>query len=244
MFTADCHTHPFQERRTIAGVREFAEAALVRNLRRLVFTEHAPLSAALHPSSHFLTEDEFADYYECCLQIREEYRGRLAIVIGAEFDYHPDNLDMIRQVLRAYPLEHVGGSLHVHGDYWASLLSQVSAEERIAFALDQTLRLVQSGLFTCLMHFDFFRWKIPGYNPREHVQTVDRIMNALVQSGMKMEINTSGIYRDFKSFLPCLEVLRRAKMAGVRLCCGSDAHQASKVADYFEELPAFVAAPC
>lgn len=218
------------------GVRDFAEAALAKHLRQIVFTEHAPLSAELQPSSHFLTEAEFSAYYECCLRAQQEYRGRLDIVIGAEFDYHPANLSMVQQILNTYPLAHTGGSLHLHGDYWNSILAQIPQDQQIQFALDQTLELVQSGHFSCLMHFDFFRWKIPGYRPENHLNTIDRIMKELVQSGMQMEVNTSGIHRDFRSFLPCMDVVARAKLAGVRLCCGSDAHEPQRIADHFSEL--------
>ena len=47
----DWHTHPFQGERNYDGMRRYAESALAKGLKRVIFTEHAPVD----PRFGFLT---------------------------------------------------------------------------------------------------------------------------------------------------------------------------------------------
>ena len=227
---SDFHTHPFQERRDYAGMCEYAESALAKGLKRIVFTEHAPLDPAFgFDSRHYLDEREYEHYLECAERCRAEYAGRLEIGIGIEADYHPRNLEHVAGLRANYPFDHVGGSLHLHARFWAEETAGLTGDARIAYALDRTLELVESGLFSGLNHLDFFRWKEAEYVPKRHEERFRAIFAALVKREMSLELNTSGILKAFKSFLPCAEVWRWSFDYPLRRTYGSDAHKSRDV---------------
>ena len=115
----DSHTHPFQGSRDYDGMRKYAEAAVKVGLRKVVFTEHTPLDPRFgFDNRHHLNFAEYETYLECAERCRAEFAGVLEIGIGIEADYHPRNLEQVAKFKRDYPLDYVGGSLHLHAAFW------------------------------------------------------------------------------------------------------------------------------
>ncbi len=224
---SDFHTHPFQQKRNYDGMRDFAESAIAKGLKRIVFTEHAPLDPEFHyeHNRHHLNFGEYDLYLECAERCRAEYAGRLEIGIGIEADYHPRNLDNVARLLANYRFDHVGGSLHLHAGFWDDETAGLAGDARIAYALDRTLELVESGLYSGLNNLDFFRWKLAEYEPRRHEERFRAVFEAMVKKHMSLELNTSGINKTFASFLPCAEVWRWSFDYPLARTFGSDAHK-------------------
>ena len=137
----DFHTHPFQQERNYDGMRRYAESALAKGLKRIVFTEHAPLDPYFNFENHrhYLNSREYDIYLECAERCRAEYAGRLEIGIGIEADYHMRNLEQVARLRANYPFDHVGGSLHLHAVFWEEYTAGMTGDARIAYALDRTL---------------------------------------------------------------------------------------------------------
>ena len=231
LIDTDSHTHPFQGRRDYDGMREYAEAAVARGLKRVVFTEHAPLDPCFgFDSGHYLDEREYETYLACAERCRAEFSGVLDIGIGIEADYHPRNLDHVANLKRSYPLDYVGGSLHLHARFWKDETAGLSGDAYFACALDRTLELIESGVYSTLNHLDFFRWKHDDYDPRRCEERIRDIFAAMVKHDVALELNTSGIRKNFASFLPCPEVWRWSLEYPLRRVYGSDAHKPEFVA--------------
>lgn len=235
MTQQDCHTHPFQAKRSIEGMRDYAETALRKGLKRIVFTEHAPLRPGLYSSGHFLTEREFELYFDCFRQVCGEYAGRLEIIFGAEMDFHPDNLPMVRRLVERYPVAYRLGSLHMHLPFWRARWEGKSREYALGLALAETEKLIRSGLFDTLAHFDFFRFRMEWYEPSMIFDKVRPVFEALAETGVALEINTSGLRKPFASTLPGRELLELTRPYGLNYRLGSDAHAAEFIADAFDE---------
>ena len=228
----DWHTHPFQGERNYDGMRRYAESALAKGLKRVIFTEHAPVDPRFGFSNrHHLNEREFETYLECAERCRAEFAGRLEIGIGVEADYHPRNLEYVAKLRENYPFDHVGGSLHLHAGFWADDVAGLSGDARMVYALERTLELVESGLFSGLNHLDFFRWRQPEYVPVRCEERYRAIFAAMVRCDVALELNTSGIHKDFASFLPCREVWDWSLEYPLRRTFGSDAHRPELIAD-------------
>lgn len=231
LIDTDSHTHPFQQSRDYDGMRQYAEAAVRANLRKVIFTEHAPVDPCFgFDSRHYLNEAEYETYLECAERCRAEFAGVLEVGIGIEADYHPRNLEQVARLKRDYPFEYVGGSLHLHARFWKEDTADLSGDAYFVYALDRTLALVESGLYSTLNHFDFFRWKRDGYDPSRFEERIRDIFAAMVEHDVALELNTSGIRKPFASFLPCPEVWQWSLEYPLRRVYGSDAHKPEFVA--------------
>ena len=227
----DSHTHPFQGTRDLDGMRKYAEAAVKANLRKIIFTEHAPVDPCFNfDSRHYLNAEEYDTYLDCAERCRAEFAGVLEIGIGIEADYHPRNLEQVARLKRDYQFEYVGGSLHLHARFWKEDAADLSGDAYFVYALDRMLELVESGLYSTLNHLDFFRWKHDDYDPRCYEERIRNIFAAMVKCDVALELNTSGIRKPFASFLPCPEVWQWSLEYPLRRVYGSDAHQPEFVA--------------
>ena len=229
----DSHTHPFQGNgRDYDGMRKYAEAAVGKGLKRIIFTEHAPLDPRFgFDDRHYLSEREYETYLNCAERCRAEFAGVLEIGIGIEADYHPRNLEHVAKLKGDYPFDYVGGSLHLHAPFWAEDTAELSGAARVDYALDRTLELVESGLYSTLNHLDFFRWKQPeDYIPEHHEARIRAIFEALLKYGVALELNASGIRKHFASFLPRSEVWQWSLEYPLKRVYGSDAHKPELVA--------------
>ena len=220
----DQHTHPFQGTRDYDGMRAFADSAVKLGLTGVVFTEHAPLAPHLGDYRHYPTEAEYYSYLECAERCRREYAGTLEVKIGIEADYHPENLEQVAKLRGEYRFDRVAGSIHLWALFWDKYVAGMSADQRIDYALEQTMQLVKSGLFDGVNHLDFFRFKLDEYDPLPREERFREIFSEMVRRDMSLELNTSGLRKPFKSFLPCAEVWRWSLDYPLRRTYGSDAH--------------------
>lgn len=233
LLLTDCHLHPFCHTRCLEGMREFAEVALEKGLSGIIFTEHAPLASHWPYSSHFLSPEELPLYLDYADQLKEEFAGRLWIGIGLEIDYHPENIATAEKQLALRGFDHVGLSIHMHLHYWQEELAPLSETERIKAALKHSLAAVNSGLGTGLNHFDFFRMKMPWYDPVPFEDDIRTIFEAMVKNNIALELNPNGWSR-FNDSMPCETVWNWSLDYPLRRTVGSDAHRAPNVAQYFD----------
>ena len=117
MLKIDSHTHPFQtDRSSPAGLCLYAENAIARGFSCIVFTEHAPMGIPV--SRHYLNESELENYLLWAEECKKKYSGKIEISIGLECDYLPENMDYLVRLLDRCQVSYVGGSLHLHADFW------------------------------------------------------------------------------------------------------------------------------
>ena len=106
----------------------------------------------------------------------------------------------------------------------------VPEEKKFDFVLDRTEELIESGLFDSVNHLDFFRWKlVRDYVPATREERFRDLFSRMVRRGMKLELNVSGIRKDFQSFLPCFEVWKWSLDYPLERYYGSDAHDPSQL---------------
>lgn len=235
----DWHVHPFQTTRDLDGMRHYAEAALARGLRKVVFTEHAPLGPAAPANAHFLDDADLDRYIACAEQTRADYAGRLEIAIGVEADYHPALLGHLEPILARYPWDYVLGSVHPLTGHWAGAFAGLEGPAYAEKALAATSEAIDSGLFDTIAHLDFFRWRRENddpdfYLPERHGDAFHAIFAKMAAAGVALELNTSGLNKRFGSFLPCRTVWDWSRAYPLRRAYGSDAHLPERVGESFD----------
>ena len=110
----------------------------------------------------------------------------------------------------------------------------------------EVLGAIRSGLFDTLGHLDVIkRWLVPYYGPFEfeaHADIYDPVLRALVEAGVALEVNSSGLRTDIpgpfphpgEPYPPAAVVARFRALGGTHVVAGSDAH---RVASFAGALP-------
>lgn len=91
-------------------LREYVEYALAHNFSVLGFSGHAPVP---FPSSFAIHDEEYLNYCNEVRAIKEEYAGRIKILLGLEIDYIPGVLEDFNPLIQQGGLEYVIGSVHL-----------------------------------------------------------------------------------------------------------------------------------
>ena len=241
MFDFHLHTHVSFDGRD-SGFN-MAKAAVNAGMKEICFTDHMdydPLDGA--NKLHF----ELADY-------EKEYDDLeipgLVIRRGFEFGMLPDNRQQFLADVNRRNWDFVIGSVHFvdkldvyYSEYWEGKTPYYA----ILRSFEDTLACVKNhdgfdvlGHLTYLGKCDANPEKRPILY-KDYREVADEIMKILVDKGIGMEFNTSGL-DSCGAYLPGPEYLCRFKeLGGQIVTVGSDAHHRNRVGQYCKEACAIV----
>ncbi|TBL78949.1 histidinol-phosphatase [Paenibacillus thalictri] len=242
--TFDLHTHHRRCGHAAGDIEEYIRAAADFGLTAIGISDHSPYFAASedHPAPGLaMAASEFPRYIEEIVRLKKKYEDRIEVLVGVESDFFPEHVGKYDQIYRQYPLDYIIGSIHVtNGKHvsqnmhiWYELdEEQLERERDIYFGLLQ--QAAKSGVFHIIGHMDLVRRYY-----RDFMGTcgalVEQTVKVFAETGVTMEINTSGIMRS-EGTNPCLEVLELAHRYGVPVTFGSDAHKPVRVGEHWEEV--------
>ena len=90
------HTHTPRCHHAIGSEREYIERAIAAGLDTLGFSDHAPMPfEGDYYSTYRMALSDTRGYVDALLKLREEYRGKIDILIGFEAEYYPAVLSLI-----------------------------------------------------------------------------------------------------------------------------------------------------
>ncbi|MGQ9456706.1 MAG: histidinol-phosphatase HisJ family protein [Anaerolineae bacterium] len=230
----DYHMHTRQCPDGHDSAEEMALAAVRMGLTEMGISEH--LDTSPHDEGYGCYDDAAVE--AALARARAATDGRLVIRKGVEVCYQPALEGAARQALaRASHVDYVIGSVHYLDSQYpppeAFLEPERDATYR-RYILD-CLRLVESGLCDILGHFEYLR-RHDGqaglsYAPERYRDEVETVLRAVVERGVVLELNTSGLRRPGEHWYPCRWTLERYRaLGGEAVTLGSDAHRAADVA--------------
>lgn len=229
--------------------QEMAEAALRAGLTSLGFSGHSVLP---YENDWAMTAQSCIEYNAAVEETREEYRGRLTVLRGIEWDHTsalPEGYDYIIGSVHHLPAaarsftvdetrDHTLRALteHFHGDKAA--FAEAYFAEYDALARVPTVDIV--GHFDLLTKFDEPE---PIFNDGDAVYFDAAIaaMEALLQADKLFEVNTGAISRGYRTApYPSVRLLRELKARNARVLVTADAHSADAIACAFPETEALL----
>ncbi|GIP23178.1 histidinol-phosphatase [Paenibacillus sp. J22TS3] len=235
----DFHTHHERCGHAVGSVRDYIEAAIEQGLDMIGISDHTPLFASEedHPSSGgCMAKKEFPLYVNEVLKLKEEYKGRIEVLLGIEADFLPKHLDLYRSVIAAYPFDYVIGSVHefagisiYDSEYWEGLTAAEKLAVKTLF-YDYIAQSAKSGLYDILGHVDSLNRYFYGYSELR-TEAADDTLKAIASSDVVIEINSSD-----DNWVPDCYFLERALHYGVKVTFGSDAHEPERVGEHFAAI--------
>lgn len=242
----DLHTHHDRCGHAEGKIRDYIESAVAQGLQVIGISDHSPYFAEAddRPSPGIaMARSEFGRYIAEVLQLKEEFKDRIEVLLGVESDFFPEHIDVYKRVYEQYPFDYIIGSVHktdgvsiFNRNRWKSLNeAEKLRQKENYFALIR--QSAESGMFQILGHIDAMKAYLPEFSG---IQTaaIEETLRVIGQSGLAIEVNTSGKMKDCGGWYPSDDILERAFHYGVSVTFGSDAHVPSRIGDDFEQVKA------
>ena len=234
----DAHLHTDRSPDSDVTIDEYARQAVERGIAEIAITDHVdfdPTAPAYAFSTFAEREREVRDAAE-----RWSEQG-LDIRFGVEVTWDRRWADDIADHLRRHAYDFVIGSVHVYRDSVyapssvAGWVDGRSLAEVVAPYFDEVEAGIRSGMFDAFGHLDFVkRYLAPHVTAADLAaapELYDRLLAGLVDTGMALEINTSGLRQTPEETYPSPAIVARYRALGGRaITVGSDAHRADAFA--------------
>ena len=234
----DYHVHTSRCGHAGGEMRAYVEAALARGLHEIAFTDHVPLYflPGDDPDPGIaMTRAELPEYVEEVYALREEFAGRIDVLLGLEADYAEGHEAALQEILAAHDWDVVLGSVHwVKGD-WIDAPHSGARHEREGTEVlwSEYYRLLSkaaaTGFFDVVTHFDLpkkFGHRMPTSLARNEAAAVAAARDA----GVAVEVSSAGLRKTVAEEYPAPPLLASLVMAGVPIVFSSDAHAPAEVA--------------
>ena len=243
MITVDYHTHHNRCGHALGQIEDYIKMALSCGLIEIGISDHGPLYFldGNDPQPGLaMAKDELEGYVEEVLSLKARYAGQIAVRLGLESDYVEDMEAFYADVFAQYPFDYVIGSVHM------ALGASVYDAGRWQHTPDPVAvyadyyRLVQksarSGLFDILGHTTAILAYSPRPVPAEIEVLQDETLDVIGETGVCMEVNTSGYRKMGADPFPSPRMIARAVELAIPLTFSSDAHRPDEVAYAREKI--------
>lgn len=241
----DCHMHTPLCGHARGWPDDYVRAAAGLGIELITFTCHIPLDAARFGGPHIrmdasMLPQYFGLIYEAS-RLGEELGVR--VLTGIEAEVYPDAsaLEPMDRVLREHPFDFVLGSLHHQCPGYQDIIRKrhfPDDYEIIEMYFEDLRDGVRSGRYDSMSHPDVIRiyGTVSQFDPEDHEPTIRAFLQALVDTGTCMEVNTSGLIKGVYQVHPDPVILDWALEMGVELTLGSDAHAPTQVGQHFDTV--------
>jgi len=236
---SDYHMHTPLCGHAVGLPAEYARQAIAVGLEEIGFSDHAPMVNREMPGIT-MNIKQLPEYYRMMESVREEFKGNLRIKIGIEADFIPGYEEKTRMILKDFPYDYVIGSVHFIKEWGfdnpeeREKWDQKDVDQVYSDYYELLRRCAQSGLYDIMGHVDLV--KKFGHRPSSDMSAeIRKTAKVFKESGVAVEINTSGLRKTVKEMYPSLDALKIYCEEGVPLTFGSDAHDPHDVGRDFNK---------
>ncbi len=235
----DYHMHTPLCGHAVGQPSEYVEQAISLGLEEIGFSDHAPF---VHMTDPGVTMNmlQLPDYYQMIEEVQQKYKSELRIKMAIEADFIPGYEEKTKAILADYPYDYVIGSVHFIKEWGFDNPDEREKwdEQDVNQVYHDYYELLrqsaQSGMFDIMAHVDLVK-KFGDRATEDMSDEVRKTAQVFKESGVAVEINTSGLRKIVEEMYPSLENLKIYQQAGVPLTFGSDAHDPMDVGKDFDE---------
>src|SRR5262245_9985609 len=208
---------------TVEAAERYVEAAAVRGVDEIGFTEHVYYFTQTRPlwSWPYHVERGVYDIEPYVDAVVEAKRRGFPVKLGIEVDYEPGREQETGEALAPYPWDYVLGSIHfLDGlgiDAEPSLVESVGAEKAWSRYYEALGEAARTGLFDSLAHPDLVKFHGPEID-----WDWDEVASSL--KGVAVEVSSAGLHKPHGRLYPSPAFLAAARDRGLPITLASDAH--------------------
>ena len=204
----DSHLHTELSPDSAVPLELYCAQAAERGVREIAITDHLDFMPGAPAYG-------YVEYERREREVRaaaERWAGKVTIRFGVELTYESRYEDQIREHLRTHSYDYSIGSVHAMSDgpyersRIATFVEGKTIAEAVAPYFAEVAAAIRSGLFDTLGHMDQCkRWMLPWFLPADYAaapELYEPLLVALVESGMALEVNASGLRHPDRRDLP------------------------------------------
>ena len=190
--TANYHTHTYRCGHARGADRDYVENAIRAGVRTLGFSDHSPM---IFPNGYYsgfrMPLESVPGYFESLLQLREEYKKEIDILIGVEVEYYPALFEGYLAYMAQFPLDYMILGQHFVWDEETGFPSFQRTEdpERLRQYYENVLAAAETGKFLYIAHPDVLKYD--GDEAAYNALTAD-FLRRLKPLGIPLELNRLG----------------------------------------------------
>lgn len=244
--TSDYHMHTPLCGHADGDPMAYAENAINNGLKRIGFSDHAPLLTHRDPGIS-MDHSQLSVYHHMIESVRAEFEGQLEVLVGIEADFVPGYEERTKALLAQYPYDYVIGSVHFISEWGFDDPIQLKEWNKrdVNKVYHEYYKLLRksalSRMFDILAHVDLV--KKFDFKPTEDMTSeIEENAKVFKKTGVVIEINTSGLRKPVHEMYPSLHDLKIYCAKGVPITFGSDAHTPSDVGRDFNKAHALALA--
>jgi histidinol-phosphatase (PHP family) len=252
----DRHLHPDYSIDAKGSIEEFCRVAFDRGLVEVCFTTHYDDDPQLMGKAGFMiidgekipvSKETVHPYLESVQAANEKYCGiGLMVKGGLEFGYFSGCRKSHKDIIDSFPLDfrlcgvHNIDGLNIAGRSESQKLFEKYPLDRLADLYFGLLDdAAATGLYDCLAHVDLYRrYGMAHYGDAIktiHQGRIEKLFETMKRNDVGLEINTSGLRHGLDEYYPGMDIINRARRAGVEIVAlGSDAHRPEDVGYDFD----------
>ena len=261
---ADYHCHCDYSIDAEGTIEQYCEAARRRGLSEICFTTHYDTNPVgdeaagtnvicVNGTKLPATPENLTPYVDHVRRAGEEfYPLGLSVKLGVEISWYEGCDEQADKLVSAHDFDYVLAGLHELDDICLccrhthkKLFDNYSPERLVEAYYRQMVAAARTGLFDSLAHGDYYlRYGRAFYGDaikNAHLPFIDELFRALVDTDTCLEVNTSGIRHGHSEYYPHMDIVNRARKAGVNIpFLGSDSHSPEQIGLDFEAAVAVV----
>lgn len=242
--TFDLHTHHERCNHADGNIRDYIEAGIKNGLDVIGISDHSPYffskQEQLHPKIA-MGKSEFKNYVAEVLALKEEYSGRIDVLLGVESDFFLGKMTTYEKEYAKFPFDYIIGSVHSVDDLsvfnknrWKKLNTKekIEVKDKYYYLIEESAK---SGLFQILGHIDAMKGFYPEFSDIKS-KKLEQTLKKIAQREIAIEVNTSGKMKACGGWYPSDSILEKALHYGIDITFGSDAHTPERVSDDFKKV--------
>ena len=212
---------------------EYMNEGVAQGLAGIIMTCHSPMPNGFS-SRVRMSPDQFNEYLSIVQEAADEAPDGFEVLLGLESDFFPGMEPWLRELHAKAEFHYILGSVHWH---IAEYMDAFWHGDTLAFQKQYFEHLAESaetGLFDSLAHPDLVKNASPADWDFDRIRPfVEKSLDRIAQTGVAMEINTSGLNKSYPEMNPGPEMLALMAERRIPVVIGSDSHTPSRVADQF-----------
>ena len=230
------HTHTTRCKHAVGSDEAYVKAALKSGFDVLGFADHAPWRFDTDYVSHCrMPADQWSDYKQSVLKLKDKYQGQITIHLGLECEYYGKYLDQLRR-LKDDGLEYCILACHFldteETNPYIGISCQNSDEEVLRYA-EHTVMGIRTGLFSYIAHPDLYMMYREELSPA-CMEAADMICQVAKEAHMPIEYNLLGLSGELHGHprgYPNQDFWRYVRKWDNDVILGVDAHDPKQLGD-------------